>query len=236
MRRGTRKCADARTRVVGYVRVSTPGQAERGISLEAQEERLRGYASLYGLDLVEVIVDAGQSAKTLDRPGLQRALGMLKARQADGLLVAKLDRLTRSVRDLGTLVEGCFKEHALLSVGEQVDTRTSSGRLVLNVLASVSQWEREAIGERTSTALRHKQSRGEYIGGARPFGYRLKDGTLVEDKDEQVTIRRARKLRAAGLSLRKIADSLHSRGLTSRKLHPETVSRLLSSRSVTMAA
>jgi DNA invertase Pin-like site-specific DNA recombinase len=218
------------------VRVSTAGQAERGISLEAQEERLRAYASLYDLELVDVIVDAGESAGTLDRPGLRRALAMLKAGQADGLLVAKLDRLTRSVRDLGTLVETSFKDHALLSVAEQVDTRTSSGRLVLNVLASVSQWEREAIGERTSNALRHKQSRGEYTGGDRPFGYRVEDGRLVEDEAEQATIRRARELRAAGLPLRKIADSLHSQGLTSRKLHPETVSRLLSSRRATVAA
>src|SRR5216684_2636542 len=85
----------------------------------------------------------------LDRPGLQRALAMLKAGEGEALLGVKLDRLTRSVVDLGTLVERYFVpgKAALLSVGEQIDTRSAAGRLVLNVLASVSQWEREAIGE-----------------------------------------------------------------------------------------
>jgi DNA invertase Pin-like site-specific DNA recombinase len=148
--------------------VSTAQQAQRGVSLDAQEERLRAYATLYGLQLVALIRDEGESAKSLDRPGLRRALGMLRRGEADGLLVAKLDRLTRSVRDLGTLVEDYFREAALLSVAEHVDTRSSAGRLVLNVLGSVSQWEREAIGERTSTALRHKQTRASMWAGRGP--------------------------------------------------------------------
>jgi DNA invertase Pin-like site-specific DNA recombinase len=117
-----------------------------------------------------MVVDAGESAKTLDRPGLQRALGTLKRGEADALLVVKLDRLTRSVVDLGSLVERYFApgKAALLSVGEQIDTRSAAGRLVLNVLASVSQWEREAIAERTATAMQHKARQGEYAGRSRP--------------------------------------------------------------------
>ena len=134
-------------------------------------ERSRAaYAQLYDLEVSEVIVDTGESAKSLDRPGLQRALAMLKAGEADALLVVKLDRLTRSVRDLGHLVEKYFApgKAALLSVGEQIDTRSAAGRLVLNVLASVSQWEREAIGERTATAMQHKASQGDTPGDRRP--------------------------------------------------------------------
>jgi site-specific DNA recombinase len=129
-------------------------------------------AQLYDLELLETIVDAGESAKSLDRLGLQRALAMLKEGQAEALLVVKLDRLTRSVVDLGTLVERYFApgKAALLSVGEQIDTRSAAGRLVLNVLASVSQWEREAFGERTATAMQHKASQGEYTGGWAPYG------------------------------------------------------------------
>jgi site-specific DNA recombinase len=88
---------------------------------------------------------------------------------------------------------------------------------VLNVLASVAQWEREAIGERTSAALRYKQAQGEYIGGQAPYGFRLEaDGTLVEDPAEQAVIREARELRAGGLSLRKVAAELDRRGLRAR--------------------
>lgn len=111
-----------KTRAIGYVRVSTDKQADHGISLDAQRAKIEAYASLYDLDLIEVIVDAGASAKTLDRPGLQRALTLLKSGKADALIVVKLDRLTRSVSDLGTLVEKHFQKAALLSVAEQIDT------------------------------------------------------------------------------------------------------------------
>ena len=171
------------TKTVAYLRVSTDKQADRGVSLDAQRAKVIAYAQLYDLELVDVVVDAGHSAKSLDRPGLQRALEMLKRREADALLVVKLDRLTRSVVHLGQLVESYFAlgKAALLSVGEQIDTRTAAGRLVLNVLASVSQWEREAIGERTAAAMQHKASHGQYTGGRVPFGYRLaSDGEHLE--------------------------------------------------------
>jgi DNA invertase Pin-like site-specific DNA recombinase len=134
------------TKAVGYIRVSTEKQADHGVSLEAQQTKLAAYAALYDIELVEVIVDAGVSAKTLSRAGLQRALGMLRKGQANALVVAKLDRLTRSVKDLGTLVEEYFSADniTLLSVADSIDTRTAAGRLVLNVLGSVAQWEREA--------------------------------------------------------------------------------------------
>ncbi len=85
------------TRTIAYLRVSTDRQVDRGVSLDAQRAKVKAYAQLYDLELPEVIVDAGESAKSLGRPGLQRALAMLKAREADALLVVKLDRLTRSV-------------------------------------------------------------------------------------------------------------------------------------------
>lgn len=207
------------TRTIAYLRVSTDKQADKGISLEAQEEKAKAYASLYDLDLIETVIDAGESAKTLDRPGLQRALAMLKAGKADALLVIKLDRLTRSVADLGKLIEKYFApgKSALLSVSEQIDTRSASGRLVLNILASVSQWEREIIAERTSDAMRHKQAQGEYIGGEVPYGFRLVDGDLLEDEAEQEVIQKAKAYQSEGLSLRKIAAELDKQGIKTRR-------------------
>jgi site-specific DNA recombinase len=197
-----------RTRTVAHVRVSTDKQADHGVSLEAQQAKIRAYAELYSLDLVEVVVDAGLSAKTLDRPGVSRALGMIRSGAADALLVVKLDRLTRWVRDLGELVENYFAEpdgSALLSASEQIDTRTAAGRLVLNVLGAASQWEREAIAERTSAAMQHLAAQGAYTSGKAPFGYRLDGERLAEEADEQAVIREARALRSHGLSLRAVA-------------------------------
>jgi site-specific DNA recombinase len=222
------------TRTIAYLRVSTDKQADRGVSLDAQRAKVKAYAELYDLDLAEVIVDAGESAKSLDRRGLQRALAMLKAGEAEALLVVKLDRLTRSVVDLGSLVERYFApgKAALLSVGEQIDTRSAAGRLVLNVLASVSQWEREAIGERTATAMQHKARQGEYTGGQVPYGRRIApDGAQLELHPAEDAARAvARQLRAQGLSLRAVAAALHERGIrsrTGRRFAPVQVKRMV---------
>jgi DNA invertase Pin-like site-specific DNA recombinase len=200
-------------RVIGYVRVSTDKQAEHGVSLDAQQEKLRQYAALYDLEIVEIVVDDGASAKDLDRPNLPRVLDALRDGVADAILVTKLDRLTRSVKDLGDLLERSNREGwSIRSVGEQLDTASAAGRLVVNILGAVSQWEREAIGERTAAALSHKKSKGEYCGGKVPFGFRVEDGMLVKDEQQAAAAVRIRQLHASGVSLRKIADALTTEG------------------------
>jgi site-specific DNA recombinase len=168
-----------------------------------------------------VIVDAGVSAKSFNRPGLQRALSMLRKGKAQGLLVAKLDRLTRSMRDLGALVEDELVKGrwALLSVAEQLDTRTASGRLVLNILGSVATWERDAIGERTREAMAHKRSRSERTSLHAPYGYRVVIGgkVLEADEAEQAMLAAIREARARGLSGRAIVAELAAKGFTTRK-------------------
>jgi site-specific DNA recombinase len=183
--------------------------------------KLASYAALYDLAIVETIVDAGESAKSLNRPGLQRALTMLRRGEADGLVIVKLDRLTRSVADWQTLIDDYFGERAgkqLFSVNDSIDTRTAAGRLVLNVLLSVAQWERETTGERTREALRHKMASGERCGKVR-FGFDLAaDGkTLRPNADEQAAITLMANLRAAGRTLRQIAAELTARGIPTKE-------------------
>ena len=222
----------SRTRAVGYVRVSTDSQAERGVSLDAQRAKLRAYADLYEIDLVDVIVDAGASARNLKRDGLQEALQLLESRQADAILVAKLDRLTRSIRDLAKLIDRYFGggRWALLSVSENVDTRSASGRLVLNLLGAISQWEREVISERTKDALAHKRATGEATGGDAPFGFaKTEDGLLMPNNEEQQTLDLITQLRTRGTSVRAIASYLNVQGISARgsRWHPTTIARML---------
>ena len=209
-------------RAVGYVKVSTEGQADRGVSLDAQAEKIRAMATVHDVELMDVIVDGGESGKSLSRPGIDQLLGMVDRREVQVVIIAKLDRLTRSVRDLGELLEGFQKKGvALVSVGESLDTGSAAGRLVLNVMASVSQWEREAIGERTRDALRHKRAQGLRAGNV-PFGYALaEDGqTLMPCEGEQQVLANLRSLREQRLSLRAIASELNARGLRTRSGAP----------------
>ncbi len=216
-------------KALGYVRVSTEDQFNQGVSLGAQTEKVKAYASLYDIELVEIIIDAGVSAKTLDRPGLNRALGMLEAGEAEALVIVKLDRLTRSVRDLDYLLENYFGDRfSLMSVQEQVDTRTASGRLVLNVLVSVSQWEREVIGERTSQALQHKKAQGEHIGGV-GFGYQVSDGKLTKGQDYRV-VESIVGMRGRGETLISIANKLNADGIKTARgglWYAKTVSNII---------
>jgi DNA invertase Pin-like site-specific DNA recombinase len=209
------------TRAIGYVRVSTDEQAERGISLEAQEAKLRAYALAMDIDLVAVEIDAGISAKSLNRPALQRALQALKRGAADALLVVKLDRLSRSVRDTLDLVETHFRgDRSLISLSESIDTRTAAGRMIVTVLSALAQLEREQIGERTSSAMQHMRASGEYTGGRAPYGYRLDGDALVPNEAERAVIRRARELRAAGLAYRAISATLAAEGMLARSGKP----------------
>ena len=204
------------TRAIAYIRVSTNQQADQGHSLLAQQEKVTAYASLYDLDIVDYVIETG-SAKNLNREGLQGALDQIKSGKADALIVVKLDRLTRSVSDLGYLVDSYFSKAGLLSVSEQIDTRSASGRLVLNVLASVSQWEREVIGERTRAVKQSMKANGLYNGGIVPYGKSLENGLLVNNPQEQAIISRAKALRSKGYTLRAIATMFSQEGLRTRK-------------------
>lgn len=202
-------------RALGYVRVSTDDQADSGQSLLLQREKVEAMATVQDLELLDVIEDAGASAKSLRRDGMGRLLELVDAGAVDVVVIYKLDRLTRSVRDLGDLLERFDRAGvSLVSVSESLDTGTAAGRLVLNVMASVAQWEREVIGERTREALAAKARRGERVGQI-PFGYRLAaDGVhLEEDHEEQETLRDIQAMRAAGWSWQRIAADLNRRGL-----------------------
>jgi DNA invertase Pin-like site-specific DNA recombinase len=208
-------------KTVLYVRASTEDQI---LTLEAQRTKLVAYAGVFDLEIVEVIEDAGESAKSLSRPGLQRALALMRSGAADGLVVAKLDRLTRNIGDWQWLITEFFGESggkALLSLGDSVDTRSAAGRLVLNMMLSVAAWEREVIAERTKEALSTKIKRGERVGSVR-FGFDLSaDGkSLVPNAREQEAIALMIQWRHEGDTLRGIAAGLNELGIPTKEGAP----------------
>lgn len=221
-----------RVKLVGYTRVSTEEQASEGVSLDAQRARLQAYAHAFGHELVELIEDAGVSAKSLKRPGLKRALKLLRSGLADGLLVTKIDRLTRNVRDLVDLTDRYFGNgrHVLASVAEAIDTGSAAGRMVLNLLGVIAQMEREQIGERTREALRHKKSKGAKLGAA-PMGKRRDGDAFIDDPAELAVLERARELTAQGFNLSQVARQLGVEGKRTKRgggvWHATSVRRLL---------
>jgi DNA invertase Pin-like site-specific DNA recombinase len=186
------------TRMVLYIRVSTEEQARSGLGLEAQQAELARAAEFQSWTIVEQIADEGASGKDLERPGLKRALQLIVDGEADGLAVAKLDRLSRSVIDAGSLAEWFDDVDArLIALDLNIDTSTPSGRMVLHVLASVGQWEREVIAQRTRDGLAQLRLQGKPTG--RP---------AVADKPELTE--RILLMRADGMTLQAIADQLNA--------------------------
>lgn len=156
------------TTMVGYLRVSTEEQASSGLGLDAQRDTIQRYVDAQGWDVVWY-VDEGLSAKSLARPQLQAALTRLhiipKRRDVDGIVVAKLDRLSRSVHDFsGILKLASARKWAVVAIDLGVDTSSPTGKLVANVMMSVAEWEREVIGERTSAAMQAAKRAGKHMG------------------------------------------------------------------------
>lgn len=218
-------------KVIGYTRVSTDGQAQDGVSMAAQEAKLRAWADLNGAESVTIFRDAGISGKRADnRPGLQAALD--EVGKGDALVVYSLSRLARSTKDTITIAEALDKRGAdLVSLSEKIDTTTAAGKMVFRMLAVLSEFERDQVSERTRLALGHKRSLGEKTGGDVPFGFRLEAGKLVPDEGEQKALQLIAELHAAGESLRSIAAVLEARGYQTKTgrahWHPQSVKQII---------
>lgn len=202
------------TEALIYCRVSKEDGS--GLGLEAQESRCRAWATANGYAVAGVYIDDGLSARTLDRPALKRAISELHSSRV--LVAHKLDRITRTVSDFPALaawIDSVGSNWA--TVEERFDTGSACGRLMLHMILTVSQHEREQTAERTQAALAAKRARGERL-GASPLGYRTAaDGTVTEVADEIATVQQARDLRAQGRTLREIALILERDGHSTKR-------------------
>jgi len=220
------------TKAIAYVRVSTEEQANEGESLRAQKERLQAYCLAKDWQLVDVVEDAGKSGKDLKRPGILSILRdcQNKVKTFDTILITRLDRLTRSVRDLAELSD-YFKERQinLASISENVDTGTPTGELFYNIIASLSQWERKKIGERTREVLAYKKSNGERTGTI-PYGFQMSGRSRLEAMPaEQAILERIRELKSL-IGYHKIAKLLNAERVPAKnggKWYPGTVRSVL---------
>ena len=205
-------------RVIGYVRVSTDGQSESGASVEHQRECIRKECARRGLELVRIAEDDGISGKNLNRPALQGALRDLIDGNAEVLMAAKLDRLSRSVKDVCQI--GDMAGHhgfELILLDAQIDTTSPYGRAQLNMMATFAQLERELIGQRTKDALAVKKAQGVRLGAPTSIGAEVEEKILA--------------MRAGGMSMNRIADALNAEKVPTAKggarWYPMTVKKVI---------
>lgn len=188
-------------RALGYVRVSTDEQASHGHGLDAQRAAIRTACELRGWDLLEVVgEEKGASAKTLERAGLQDTLRRMDRGEADVLVVAKIDRLSRSLSQGSAVLErAALRGWSLVTLDFDLDNTTPVGEMVANQLLTAGRFERRMASLRTKEGLAAARAKGVRLGRPRT----LSDATL----------RRIVKERAAGRSLGKIAAALTADGI-----------------------
>jgi len=201
-----------------YTRVSTEEQSKEGVSLDNQLDKCRLQCQLNDYEIIGEFVDQGKSAKNLNRPGIQEILKLVNSKSIEALVIYKLDRLTRNVSDLNNLIEMLNKKGVeLVSVKDSLNTSTASGRMVINMLGTISQWERETIGERTQEALQYKKANNQKYTGITPYGFSVEGKTLVPNVCEKGIIDKIINLRnVIKLSYQKIADWLNGENIPTR--------------------
>lgn len=213
--------------VYGYVRVSTKQQADDGLSLDTQQRQIEGYAMMHGLEIDEIFKERAVSGwKPFDtRPQGRRLAACLT--KGDIIICSKLDRLFRSARDALTVSDELKQRGVslhLLDLGGDV-TNNGVSKMFFTIVAAFAEFERDRIAERISDVKASERDKGRYLGGTRPFGFRIGvDGELVTDEREQELINQVVLLRARGKSLRAISDEV-SAGVS--KISHVTVKRIL---------
>jgi DNA invertase Pin-like site-specific DNA recombinase len=215
---------------VGYFRVSTAGQCQDGVSLEAQEARIRQWADTQGYELIELCRDNGISAKNLKaRPGAQRAIDLACQHKA-ALVFYSLSRLARSTKEAIMIADRLRAAGAdLVSLTEPFDTTTAMGNMIFQVLAALAEFERKLISERTTGALQYMKANHRRTGSV-PYGYDCHDGALIDNPTEQAVIAMMRDWQADGVGLTEIVRRLNEQGTPTKqggRWHRSTVRNIL---------
>ena len=226
-------------KMIGYVRVSTGEQAEVGQSLENQERKIKAFCDMWDVDLLEVVVDPGRTGDNLDRAGLQTVLKKLDNKEAEGVIIYALDRISRRSLHIFEIIDKYFQENTLCSLSENIDTTSAIGQLMIGIFASMAQYERARLIERIKSVLEMKKEKGERL-GTTPLGFKTvykdpdnkKGGELVPVMDELLLLKEIVENRANGWSLSKIAENLNNRSIEpkrGKKWWPSSVKHLLES-------
>ncbi len=170
-----------------YIRVSTEEQAKYGISLSAQEEALKNYAKALGYDLSRVYKDEGKSGKDIKgRPEMKALLADAEARKFQAIFIYKLDRFSRSLRDLIETIEKLKEWNVdFISLQDKIETTSASGKLMFHIISAFAEFERNVTGDRTKFSMDKQARDGNHVTRA-PWGYKLENKKLMPGDRENV--------------------------------------------------
>ncbi|MBF7019830.1 recombinase family protein [Staphylococcus sp. 18_1_E_LY] len=212
--------------VGGYIRVSTERQVE-GYSIEGQITQIEQYCQFNGYELVDIYADRGISGKSMNRPELQRMLNDAKNGKLDCVMVYKTNRLARNTSDLLTIVEELHRQNVeFFSLSERMEVKNSTGKLMLQILASFSEFERNTILENIYTGQHQRALEGYYQGNL-PLGYNnIPDNKkeLIINQHEANIVKYIFESYAKGHGYRKIANALNHKGYVTKKGNPFSIS------------
>lgn len=205
-------------KVLGYIRVSTKLQSDKGNSLILQELKIKEYCKLMDYLLIETYEDRGISGMGIDkRVGYQSMVEFLLNNDIDCIIVWSLSRLGRRMKDIVEFMEILKKNKIkFISIKENLSNDDNIGSLIMNILGSINEFEVEIIRERIKDVKRNKKERGE-VYGRLMYGWDNKNGILVKNEFENKIISRVKNLRTRGNSWRKISTKLNEEGITSKE-------------------
>ncbi|HDH5587196.1 TPA: recombinase family protein [Staphylococcus aureus] len=216
-------------RVGIYVRVSTEMQSTEGYSIDGQINQIREYCNFNNFAVVDVYADRGISGKSMNRPELQRLLKDANEGQIDCVMVYKTNRLARNTSDLLKIVEDLHRQNVeFFSLSERMEVNTSSGKLMLQILASFSEFERNNIVENVFMGQTRRAQEGYYQGNL-PLGYdKIPDSKheLMINQHEANIVKYIFESYAKGHGYRKIANALNHKGYITKKGKPFSISSI----------
>ncbi|HHA9954230.1 TPA: recombinase family protein [Staphylococcus aureus] len=217
---------EMKKRIGAYIRVSTERQVE-GYSIEGQITQIEQYCQFNGYELVDIYADRGISGKSMNRPELQRMLNDAKNGKLDCVMVYKTNRLARNTSDLLTIVEELHRQNVeFFSLSERMEVKNSTGKLMLQILASFSEFERNTILENIYTGQHQRALEGYYQGNL-PLGYNnIPDNKkeLMINQHEANIVKYIFESYAKGHGYRKIANALNHKGYVTKKGNPFSIS------------
>lgn len=225
----------SKLRIIGYGRESTKEQARYGFNLDDQEKKIHSYVDLYyepGKYQLNVIREEGASAKSLDRPRMNEIIAAVKRRQVDVIVVHNLDRLTRRVKDLATLLELFDEYHVQLrSITENIDTNSPMGRFFVFLIVLIAQWEQDTISDRTRRGIEESARQGNYALPGAPFGYRRDpddNHKLIIHEEEAAVVRRIfESIANKEYSIRSLRNDLNGEKAAGRSWNETMISKIL---------